>query len=321
MSLQHDETSRRRFCADFGTVDSADAAFSSPSATAAGLHADEPAQRPTVFHEPASRAGASGRRAALVAALACLFLLLVVVVAGRALEDAAVATDFDARNLAPSLDHPAGTDWMGRDMLARTLAGLSTSILVGLLAAAASAFIALVLASVAALGGSGADTVVNWLIEVVTGIPHLVLLILIGYALGRGAAGVMVGISITHWPSLTRVLRAEIMQVCAQPYIACSQALGVSRVRMVLVHMLPHVLPQLLVGLILLFPHAVLHEASITFLGFGLSPEQPAIGVILSEAMGYLTSGAWWLAVVPGAALLGVVLLFNRVGALVRRLV
>ena len=80
-------------------------------------------------------------------------------------------------------------------------------------------------------------------------------------------------------------------------------------------------LPQYLVGLVLLFPHAILHEASITFLGFGLSPEQPAIGVILSEAMGYLTAGSWWLAVFPGLVLLLVVLMFDRMGSGLRRLV
>ena len=80
-------------------------------------------------------------------------------------------------------------------------------------------------------------------------------------------------------------------------------------------------LPQYLVGLVLLFPHAILHEASITcILGFGLSPEQPAIGVILSEAMGYLTAGSWWLAVFPGLALLTAVLLFDRIGSAVRAL-
>ena len=126
--------------------------------------------------------------------------------------------------------------------------------------------------------------------------------------------------SASAWPILTRVLRAEIMQLRAQPFMACSRALGVSGVRLALTHALPCVLPQYLVGLVLLFPHAILHEASITFLGFGLSPEQPAIGVILSEAMGYLTSGAWWLAVFPGAALLAVVLMFDRVGSALRRL-
>ena len=85
-------------------------------------------------------------------------------------------------------------------------------------------------------------------------------------------------------------------------------------------HMLPHLLPQFLTGLVLLFPHAILHEASVTFLGFGLPPEQPAIGVILSESMSYLTTGKWWLAVFPGLALVGVVLLFALLGDQLRRL-
>ena len=77
---------------------------------------------------------------------------------------------------------------------------------------------------------------------------------------------------------------------------------------------MPHLIPQMLVGTVLLFPHAILHEASITFLGFGLPPEQPAIGVILSESMEYLSMGRWWLALFPGLLLVAVVLMFHAVG-------
>ena len=85
--------------------------------------------------------------------------------------------------------------------------------------------------------------------------------------------------------------------------------------------MIPFVLPQFIVGLVLMFPHAILHEASITFLGFGLPPEMPAIGVILSESMGYLSAGMWWLAVFPGAALVAIVMLFDIAGESLRKLV
>lgn len=84
--------------------------------------------------------------------------------------------------------------------------------------------------------------------------------------------------------------------------------------------MVPHLFPQFLVGLILLFPHAILHEASITFLGFGLSPEQPAIGVILSESMQYLAMGKWWLALFPGLLLVLTVALFDVAGESLRKL-
>lgn len=282
--------------------------------------ADAASQEATLFHAPVRERARSGRRSALAGVALAALALVALVMAGIALGGAAAATDFSHQLLAPSLTHPFGTDWMGRDMLARTLAGLSTSILVGVFAAVVSSVIALVLAAVAALGGPRLDALVGWLIDLVMGIPHLVLLILVSYALGRGALGVVAGVSLTHWPSLARVLRAEILQMRAQPYIAQARALGASPVRIARTHALRHVLPQYLVGLVLLFPHAVLHEASITFLGFGLSPEQPAIGVILSEAMGYLTAGAWWLAVFPGLALLAVVLVFDRVGAALRRL-
>lgn len=273
----------------------------------------------TVFHEPRARV-LEGRRFLLIVLVVSAVLLALVTAAGTMLTSEASATDFTAKNLAPSAAHLFGTDWMGRDMLARTLAGLSTSIGIGLVSAVVSSLVALALAAVSALGGRRADAVVSWLIDLVMGIPHIVLLILISYALGRGALGVCVGVAITHWPSLTRVLRAEIMQLREQPFIATSRALGVGGVRLALTHALPCVLPQCLVGLVLLFPHAILHEASITFLGFGLSPETPAIGVILSEAMGYLTAGSWWLAVFPGVALLLVVLLFDRVGSCLRRM-
>lgn len=240
-------------------------------------------------------------------------MLVAIAIAGRALAGAAAATDFAQKNLAPSLAHPFGTDWMGRDMLCRTLAGLSTSVLVGVASAAVSSVVAIVFAVASAFGGRRLDAAIEWLTDLVMGIPHLILLILISYALGRGTLGVLVGVSLTHWPSLSRVLRAEMLQVSAQPFMACSRALGVSHLRLAVTHLVPHVLPQYLIGLVLLFPHAVLHEASITFLGFGLSPEEPAIGVILSEALTYLTAGAWWLAVFPGLALLAVVLLFDMV--------
>ncbi|WP_206214504.1 MULTISPECIES: ABC transporter permease [unclassified Adlercreutzia] len=274
----------------------------------------------TTFHRPQARRMAN-RRATLLACVASALLLACVVGAGLACFDAATSTDFTQKNLAPSLEHPFGTDWMGRDMLTRTLAGLSTSVLVGLIAAVASSLIALALGAAAALGGRRADAVVSWLVDLMMGVPHIVLLILISFALGKGFWGVTVGVALTHWPSLTRVIRAEILQCKQAGFVGAARQLGVGRVRIALRHMLPYVLPQFLVGLVLMFPHAILHEAAVTFLGFGLPPEQPAIGIILSESMTYLSAGAWWLALFPGLALIGVVMLFDVAGSSLRKLV
>lgn len=278
----------------------------------------EPDSPPTVFHASKSR-GRGGRARLLGMALFAVALLVAVGLAGRALAPVAMTTDFSAKMLAPSPAHPFGTDQMGRDMLARVLAGLSTSLLVGAIASLATAAIALALALASAYGGRAVDALVLWLIDLVMGVPHIVLLLLISYALGRGLWGVAVGMALTHWPGLARVLRAELMQARREPYLEASEALGVSRMRMAMRHLLPAIAPQLIVGTVLSFPHAVLHEASITFLGFGLSPDEPAIGVILAESMGYLTAGAWWLAVLPGAVLVACVLLFDALGSSLRR--
>lgn len=261
------------------------------------------------------------RKRSVALAAAGAVLLAVVIIAGLGLQPAAQATDFAAKSLAPSLAHPFGTDWMGRDMLCRTLAGLSTSVLVGLGAALSSALIALLLAAAAALGPRWGDAAVSWLVDLMMGIPHIVLLILISYALGKGFWGVTIGVALTHWPSLTRVLRAEILQCRNADYVTAAARLGQSRLAIAARHMLPYVLPQFVVGLVLLFPHAILHEAAVTFLGFGLPPEMPAIGIVLSESMGYLSAGLWWLAVFPGAALVLVVMLFDAVGESLRKLV
>ena len=206
-------------------------------------------------------------------------------------------------------------------MLARTLAGLSTSVLVGLLAAGVSSVIALILGCAAALGGKRVDAVVSWMIDLMMGVPHIVLLVLISFALGKGFWGVTIGVAVTHWASLARVVRAEVLQCRQSKFVEVARKLGQSPARIALRHMVPYVLPQFLVGLILLFPHAILHEAAITFLGFGLPPEQPAIGVILSESMSYLSTGAWWLAVFPGVALMCTVGLFDLAGQNLRKLI
>ena len=253
-------------------------------------------------------------------AVAGAAVLVAIMFAGMAVEDSAMATDFTRKNLPPSGAFLFGTDWMGRDMLARTVAGLSLSIHIGLLTAVVSAGIALALGVLSAVFGGWVDAVVSWWIDLAMGIPHILLVMLISIACGRGFVGVVAGVSLSHWTSLARVIRGEVIQLKSAPYLLVAEKLGVSVWKRVRLHMLPHLLPQFLTGFILLFPHAILHEASVTFLGFGLSSEQPAIGVILSESMRYLTTGKWWLALFSGTALVLVVILFALLGERARLL-
>ena len=222
---------------------------------------------------------------------------------------------FSIRNLGPCAAHPFGTDWLGRDMLARTLKGLCISLGIGMTAALFSSVIAVILGVVSGVFGKKADWIITSLIDVVMSAPHLVLLILISFSCGGGAKGVLVSVTLTHWTRLARIIRAEILQLRCADYIRISTRLGRPNLWIIRHHMLPALFPQFLVGLLLTFPHAILHAAGLTFLGFGLPPHTPAIGVLLSEAMRNLSTGHWWLALAPGASLVGVVLLFDMLGA------
>lgn len=248
-----------------------------------------------------------------------VFALLIIFLCGLMI-DANLPTNFAIKMQPPSFEHIFGTDWMGRDMFIRTIKGLSLSILIGLGASIISSLIAVILAFVSSINRI-CDEFVAWLIDLFASIPHILLIMMISIALGKGAFGVTMAVAFSHWINLTRVLRAEIMQINTSEYVALSGKFGKSKLWIAKEHILPLVLSQVFVGILLVFPHAIMHEASVTFLGFGLSPHEPAIGIILSESMSYLAMGAWWLAFFPGVALLIVVLLFDIVGDNIKRLI
>lgn len=261
------------------------------------------------------------RRKTILIVTAGIVILLGLCIWGVLMDPQLYGPDYNAKRLAPSLAHPFGTDNIGRDMFFRTICGLSLSIRIGLTAAFLSSVAALILGSLSAIFGNKVDTVINFLVDLCMGIPHMVLLILISIALGGGAIGVIGGVVFTHWPGLTRIVRAEVMQVRSAQYVQVARKLGKSRLHIAAQHIVPHVFPQYLVGLILLFPHAILHEAGVTFLGYGLPLDTPAVGIILSESMKYLATGMWWLTFFPGLTLLLVVHLFNRIGDYLKILV
>jgi peptide/nickel transport system permease protein len=273
---------------------------------------------PTLFDRLRLMAGRlrllDGRgRAAWVLGL-CLAYFAALAATSRLMGDSGLTTDFLHKKLPPCLEYPFGTDWLGRDMLVRTVKGLTRSLGIGLLAATVSSVVSAVLGTLSATMGKRTDAVVTTLIDLVMATPHLVLLILVSFACGGGATGVVIAVAVSHWTRLARIIRAEILQLKQAEYVMVSRRLGRSPWWIARRHMLPHIVPQFTIGLILLFPHAILHAAGLTFLGFGLSPHNPSIGILLSESMRHISTGYWWLAILPGLSLLVTVKLFDVLG-------
>ena len=139
------------------------------------------------------------------------------------------------------------------------------------------------------------------------------------FSMAELADAVVAAVALSHWPRLTRLLRLELEQLLASDFVAASRAFGRSPLHVAARNVLPHLLPQLAVGAVLMLPHAILHEAALTFLGFGLEPTRPAIGILLSEAMRTLSAGYWWLGLFPGLVLVATVLLVESIGTHLRR--
>lgn len=254
------------------------------------------------------------RTKVVILTIVMALILIAIYVSGLLIPEEATVGNYLNAGQPPSFAHPFGTDALGRDLLLRTVKGLSVSLTVGGVASLISAVVAVLVGIAAAAGPRQLDAFVNWLIDLVMSIPHTILVILISFAAGKGLKGLLIGIAATHWCSLARLIRGEVLQLRSQQYVAVSRKLGKSGGWILVHHLLPHLVPQFFVGLVLMFPHAILHEASVSFLGFGLPPEEPAIGIILSESMRYLSTGMWWSAVLPGLTLVLIVLLLDKLG-------
>lgn len=260
------------------------------------------------------------RKRTFILSLILIAIFIVVMIAGYFITDDMLMTDLSQTFKSPSPGAVFGTDNVGRDMFLRTIKGLSLSVRVGMVCSVVSVIIAVIAGIMGPALGGVADAFIGWMVDLVLSVPHTILIILISIAFGGGLPGICAGVIMTHWTSLTRIIRVEVMQIKEADYTKLSQKLGKSPLYIAKEHFVPHIVPQIVVGAVLLFPHAILHESAITFLGFGLPSHEPAIGIILAESMKYLTLGYWWLAFFPGVCLISISFMTDRIGKNIEKL-
>lgn len=263
-------------------------------------------------HGPAIRLAASS---AVLAALA-LYAVLVPLLDGT--DDR--LTDFAAARLAPSGAHWFGTDGAGRDLFGRAAAGLGTSLLVALGAALLATVLGVLIGAGSAWAGGWTDRVVMRIADTANALPHLLLGIVI-VALFRGnALAVVLSIGSTHWVQVARIARAEALGLRDRDYVTAAVLAGAGRRHVLTRHLLPAVAPQALIAVTLLLPHAVWHESTLSFLGFGLPPHEPSLGTLLAESRSSLLLGGWWTLVFPAGLLVLTTLAVAVAGAALRAL-
>ena len=207
-----------------------------------------------------------------------------------------------------------GTDKYGRDIMSRLLIGTRVSLSVGLIAVAISLLIGILLGSLAGYFRGRVDDAIMWLINVVWSIPTLLLVFAITLALGKGFWQVFIAVGLTLWVNVARIIRGQVMGIRELEYIEATRALGFSHARTVFRHILPNVLGPVLVVAASNFAVAIVMEAGLSFLGVGVQPPQPSWGLMIKENYNFIITDNPMLAIVPGLAIMVLVLAFNTVG-------
>ena len=215
--------------------------------------------------------------------------------------------------LPPSMEHPFGTDTLGRDVLCRVVYGARISLAVGLLATAISTVIGLVMGGLAAYYGGIWDTIIMRLADIFLAFPYTLFVIAMLAVIGPGIQNVFIAIGILGWPSIARVFRSAILSVKENDYVDAARAMGASDARIIARHIFPNSVASIIVYVTMNIGGAILTESALSFLGMGVVPPDPSWGIMISDGETYLATQPW-LMIMPGIAILTTVLAFTLLG-------
>ena len=254
------------------------------------------------------------RRKAAIAGLGVIvFFVLLAIAAPWVSPQDPLATSWGAIRKAPSAAHWFGTDEIGRDVLARVIYGARASLLAGMVSVLIALSLGVPIGLLAGYAGKWVDAVISRIVDAMLACPFLILAIALAAFLGPSLTNAMIAIGVSATPIFVRLTRAQVLAVKVEDYVEAARALGNSHVRIALRHILPNVVPPLIVQATLALAAAVIAEASLSFLGLGQQPPAPSWGSMLNTAKNYIDNSPW-MAIWPGLSIFLLVLSFNLLG-------
>ena len=250
--------------------------------------------------------------------LACLLLiLLAIIIAPQVTPYDPIQKDTPARNQAPSLLHPFGTDKLGRDILSRVLYGGRVSLQVGFLSIGLAVVVSVPLGLLAGFFGGMLDNAVMRVMDLILAFPGLILAIWLVSLLGSNMSNVVIAIAFFSLPTYARLIRGITLSIREMEYVVAARSMGAGSLRIMFFHILPGVLGPMIVVTTLGVSGAIVAGASLSFLGLGVRPPTPEWGAMLADGRNYLRT-QWWIAVFPGMTITLVVLILNIIGDALR---
>lgn len=227
--------------------------------------------------------------------------------------------DIDRKHILepPGIQHPLGTDDLGRDVLSRMIWGSQISLSVGFVAVGISVVMGMIFGSLSGYYGGWMDRIIMRFIDIMLSVPTFFLILAVIAFIGSSIWNIMIIIGITSWMGVARLVRAEFLSLKEREYVLAARAVGASNMRIIFRHIMVNSLAPVLVSAVLGIAGAVLVESSLSFLGIGVQPPTPSWGNILTLGKDNMET-AWWLSVFPGLAILITVLGYNLLGEGVR---
>lgn len=223
----------------------------------------------------------------------------------------------DLRNLyvkPPSVEHPFGTDDVGRDILSRVIYGGQISLKIALIAQAVSLTVGMAIGLVTGYYGGWVDTIIMRIADIVMSFPLLILAIALVGVLGPSETNIIIALGLVNWPFTTRLTRSQVLTIKETEYVTAATSLGAAAPRILLSHILPNIITPVVVYVTLGIGGVILAEAALSFLGLGAAQQAtPSWGKMLTESRAFIRS-AWWMPFYPGLAILLTVLGFNLLG-------
>ena len=253
------------------------------------------------------------RPSALIGLAVVIAFILMAIFAPYISPQDPIATSWGAIRKAPSAAHWFGTDEIGRDVLSRVIWGTQASLMAGVISVSISLLIGVPIGLLAGFVGGAVDAIISRITDTFLACPFLILAIALAAFLGPSLTNAMVAIGISAAPIFVRLTRGQVIQIKVEDYVEAARSVGNPPWRIALVHILPNILPPLLVQATLAIAAAVIAEASLSFLGLGQQPPAPSWGSMLNTAKNYIEQ-APWMAIWPGISIFLLVLSFNLFG-------